>query len=88
MLCLQVARQRILTEAAHCKYAVTYMVGGSPGWRDAQWVRALATLPEDPAQFPAPTWWLSAISSSNSRGSNMLSDLHGNQACMCVMKIN
>jgi hypothetical protein len=30
-------------------------------WKMGQHLRALIVLPEDPVQFPAPTWWLTTV---------------------------
>lgn len=32
--------------------------GSSGAGELTQWLRAQATIPEDPGLFPAPTWWL------------------------------
>jgi hypothetical protein len=56
------------------KYAIQNSVWGAGEM--AQWLRALATLPEDQVQISAPTWQFITVSKSSSSGSDSLTQIY------------
>lgn len=48
----------------------------------AKCVRAPSAFAEDLVQFPAPTWQLTTVCQSCSRGPSTLSALYGHQGCL------